>query len=77
MHVTGFNLEVVVPLSSRTEGKSKWLLGPSQYIHSLKEQFETLCHLTVFGRDELIFEELFQNVNVIQNVDFSHKNLAG
>ena len=46
-------------------------------VNSLKEQFETLCHLTVFGRDELIFEELFQNVNVIQNVDFSHKNLAG
>ena len=23
--------------------------------HSLKEQFKTLCHLMVFGRDELIF----------------------
>ena len=46
-------------------------------VHSLKEQFETLCHLTVFGRDELIFEELFQNVNVIQNVAFSHKSWSG
>ena len=30
LHVTGFHLDSI-PLSSRTEGKSKWLLGPSQY----------------------------------------------
>ena len=43
---------------------------------SLKEQIETLYHLTVFGRNELIFfEEPFQNVSVVQSVAFSHKDL--
>ena len=69
----GFGLDPT-PLGSRTEG-GKMAFGALS-VHSLKKQFETLCHLTVFGRDELIFfEELFQNVNVIQIVAFSHKNL--